>query len=261
MRMLRILIRDIRIIIIPHNNIMQNSTKRLPSATIGGWYKKWWGILLIIIIGFILAVLTAIIIFLTANIKKIMNQPSDPGANIESVGLDPRTTALITGGDKNYWIGAADPKVTIVEFGDFACLYCQKSFSTIREIGLKYPNHVKIIFRDYPIISEYSAALALAARCAGEQGLFWVMHDKLFLNQDVTKPADIAELAKQIGADVNRFNYCVEHNRYLSSVQKDFADGRELDITGTPAWFINGYKVEGDIPPDIFMQIIEKLIN
>jgi protein-disulfide isomerase len=163
-------------------------------------------------------------------------------------------------GTNNYWLGSANPKITIVEFGDFNCSNCKNSFPNIREISLKYKDSVKIIFRDFPVL-ENSSNLALAGRCAGEQGLFWVMHDKLFTNQGEFEINQLSNFANQIGADVKKFTSCLENEKYISDINKDYADGKLLEITGTPTWFINGYKIEGNIPYNIFIQIIEALIK
>ena len=163
-------------------------------------------------------------------------------------------------GENNYWTGAANPKITIVEFADFSCGYCKNSFTKIREISLKYKKDVKIIFRDYPAY-EHSLDLAMAARCAGEQGLFWLMHDKLFQNQGISEQEQLSALANQIGADVSRFNNCFANKKYLPNIQKDFADAEKLEITGTPTWFINGQKIAGDIPYELFMEIVEEFIR
>jgi protein-disulfide isomerase len=101
----------------------------------------------------------------------------------------------------------------------------------------------------------------MAARCAGEQGLFWVMHDKLFQNQGVTEIEGLVELANQVGADTNKFSSCMAKEKYLTEIQKDFSEGQSLGLTGTPIWFINGYKISGDIPHDTFIQIIENLLK
>lgn len=222
------------------------------------WYKKWWGILLIMPATFILIIMIASGFYIFDEIKKIK---SGEFQNQEIINqISGGQNQYNAEGENNYWTGAAKPKITIVEFADFSCAYCEKSFTTIREIGLKYKNDVKIIFRDYPL-QEHSLDLAMAARCAGEQGLFWLMHDKLFQNQGIYEKNDLINLVKQVGADVNKFNSCVTNQKYLSQIQKDFDDAQELDITGTPTWFINGYKIEGDIPYKIFVDIIENLIK
>ncbi|NCO80150.1 hypothetical protein COT96_01285 [Candidatus Falkowbacteria bacterium CG10_big_fil_rev_8_21_14_0_10_38_22] len=217
------------------------------------WYKTWWGIALIIILTVFLVLAVAIGFYFIDRVKQ-----SSQDIKAKNVNLAGKKYQILD--NNNYWLGAAKPKIIIYEFADFACSYCKNSYPNIREISLKYQDDVKIIFKDYPLHDE-SASLALAARCAGEQGLFWLMHDKLFQNQGITTTDQLAELAKQIGADVNRFNNCYSQQKYLSQIQKDFTEGNKLELTGTPIWFINGYKVEGDIPYNTFIQIIEQLLK
>lgn len=161
----------------------------------------------------------------------------------------------------NYWMGASNPKITIVEFSDFTCPFCKNSYPTIRDIILKYNKDVKLIYRDYPIKQEYAADLAMAGRCAGEQGLFWPMHDKLFQNQGVSAKEDIFRLANQIGVNAEKFKTCFEEKKYLPLIQKDYADATDLEIKGTPTWFVNGYKIEGDVPKDVWEKIINELLK
>lgn len=223
------------------------------------WYKKWWGIL-VLLFGSLLLIITCAFGFLLLDTIKNIQKNQFLSDNKIS-GIENQEILKLIEGNNNYSLGSNDPKITIVEFADFGCAFCKNSFPNIREISLKYKNDIKIIFRDYPVVNDYSANLALAARCAGEQGLFWVMHDKLFINQGISSNAEIIELAKQTGADIQRFESCISSKRYLSLIQKDLEDGKSLGVTGTPTWFINGAMVEGDIPYDIFIQIIEGLLN
>ncbi len=162
--------------------------------------------------------------------------------------------------DGNYWLGAANPNVTIIEFGDFACPNCKNSFPIIRELITTYKNDVKLAYKDYPQFEE-SLDLAEGARCAGEQGLFWPMHDKLFLNQGINTAEGIFEAAKQIGVDESRFKKCFDENKYREDIKKDVLDAQAIGLSGTPAWIINGYMVKGDIPLDIWDKLIKQLIN
>lgn len=223
------------------------------------WYKKWWGIALIaasiIILSFSFAFALAVF--------KIFQEGGSQKINSNSE-INKETLKLIEGGEHNYWLGSADPKITIVEFSDFSCPYCAKSFPKIREISKKYHKDVKIIYRDLPILTEFSSNLALAARCAGEQGLFWLMHDKLFINQgNIAQESDLFDFAKEVGANENRFEACYQNRKYLSDIQKDYNDATALKIAsvGTPIWFINGHQVSGDIPKDVFEEIIEKMLQ
>ena len=228
------------------------------------WYKKWWGILIIFILSIFLMG-TIAFGFLVADYYKQykageLNLNLD-NTNNQSQPITPEIMKKIEGDGSNYWIGAKDPKVTIVEFADFSCPMCKNSFTKIREISQKYKDDVKIIFRDYPSVTEYSSDLAKAGRCAGEQKLFWPMHDKLFLNQGVSTINQITALAEQIGVDKNQFTKCLSSIKYDSIIYKDITDGLELGIKGTPTWFINGYGISGDIPRDKFFQLIEQLLD
>src|SRR3989338_8464463 len=180
------------------------------------WFKTWWG-------GLILSLLTIILIFLVAAGFYVYSAVK---AAKKPVGLKLSGQQYNAATGDHYWTGSAKPKITIVEFGDFACPFSEQSFPTVREISLKYKNDIKFIWRDYPVVTEYSALLALAGRCAGEQGLFWPMHDKLFQNQGVNTADQLSALANQIGADTARFNDCVNKQKYLPQIKKDLSDGQ-----------------------------------
>ncbi|MBU0637149.1 MAG: thioredoxin domain-containing protein [Patescibacteria group bacterium] len=216
------------------------------------WYKTWWGVGLIIILIIILIFLIAVGFYFFNLVKQNKN-------NLTNQKIRPTSQTYNVSTLDNFWLGTANPKITIIEFSDFACFFCKNSYYNVREINLKYKDKVKIIFKDYPLHEE-STALAMAGRCAGEQGLFWLMHDKLFQNQGINTNQQLIELAKQIGADVNKFTDCLTKQKYLTNIQKDIAEGVKLNLTGTPTWFINGYKIEGDIPHDVFTQTLERLL-
>lgn len=172
------------------------------------------------------------------------------------------TKALIEG-NNNYSFGTENPQVTIVEFSDFACPFCLASFPALREISVKYQDKVKIIFRDWPG-HEFSINLALSAYCAGEQGKFWEMHDKLFQNQSETFGSDknqLAILAQQLGIYNQQFQTCFDSQKYLPHIRDNFADAQQLNVQGTPTWFINGKKVEGQLSATDLENLIRPYIQ
>ena len=152
-------------------------------------------------------------------------------------------------GENNPSFGTTSPAVTIVEFSDFACPFCKASFPALREISLKHQDQVKIIFRDWPG-HNFSVPLALAAHCANEQGKFWEMHDKLFQNQSDTFGSDknqLALLAQQLGMYNEQFQQCFDSQKYIPLIRQNFTDSETLGVAGTPTWFINGEKIEGQL--------------
>jgi protein-disulfide isomerase len=215
--------------------------------------KKWKKITFVIIGIIILLTITFIDLYVFGFFDNSNSQDAEQKA------LEQRINILKTssGDGTNFYLGTSTPKILIIEFADFACPFCQKSYTTVRELSVKYKDKIKIIFRDFPI-HDNSIDLALAARCAGEQGKFWPMHDKLFLLAGKLVLADLPELAYNVGVDKEKYNDCVNTKKYLPLIERDFNDGKALEIAGTPTWFINGYEVEGEIPVATWEEIISK---
>ena len=91
---------------------------------------------------------------------------------------------LLVGVDDDPSIGAENAPITIVEFSDFQCPYCQKSVAVLKELRRLYGEKIRLVYRDYPGPNHpYATQAAEAAQCAGEQGKFWEYHDLLFERQ------------------------------------------------------------------------------
>lgn len=160
-------------------------------------------------------------------------------------------------------LGPATAPVTIVEFSDFQCPFCARSAPVLKELLSKYPDQVRLVYRDFPIETIHSNAIdaALAAECADEQGAFWNMHDALFADQDALDIASLEEHARQIGLDMPKFTECLSTQRYLDEVRQDMADGRSYGVGGTPTFFINGYRLVGAHDLSVFEQQIEQALS
>lgn len=230
-----------------HREILKHTKK---------WYKKWWGILLLSIISLILIFLIASTIFIFKQVALYQEQ-GFLGENSQSVKIYSRSEIE---GTNSYYFGAKNPKITIVEFSDYACPNCKSFFEKTKKLRLKYYSDLKIIHRDFPAIADYSSDLAQTARCAGEQGLFWKAHDALYENQGISTKPEMVSLMLSIGADETKLNECLDSNRYLGQVQNDLNAGVALGIKGTPTWFINGYRADGDMPEEMLNNYIENIL-
>jgi protein-disulfide isomerase len=216
------------------------------------WYKTWWGILLILF-GLFIALLLAGFSLLVLHYMDVSEQPA---VNYRL----PEPTATDIDIQNNYWIGSLSPEIEIVEFADYACGYSRQAFRTIRRLSQERDD-IKYIFKDYPVTAEISEDLAMAARCAGDQKLFWEMHDRLFLSPTPSSRDGIYALARAVGVDMPEFQTCLESGRFRAEVRADAAEAEKLGITGTPTWFINGRKLEGNAPYQTFNQILDNLKN
>jgi protein-disulfide isomerase len=171
-----------------------------------------------------------------------------------------------------------DPKapVTLVEFSDYLCPFCDRHFQqTFPELIEKHvrPGHVKIVFRDFPIASLHPQAPAAhaAALCVGEQGaaLFWAMHDILFESrgrwrQSASTDGLLRELAESVGADMAEYNSCVESGRQKSNVEASVAAGAALGFNATPSFQFVGpggdsYTFAGAFPVSKFSDWLDAL--
>jgi protein-disulfide isomerase len=99
---------------------------------------------------------------------------------------------------------------------------------------------------------------AEAARCAGEQGKFWNYHDLLYANSTKLSLEDLKGYAGDLELNVESFRACYNSGKFKSTVQRDFTEGSQLGITGTPTFFINGRELSGAQPVDAFAAIIDE---
>ncbi len=223
------------------------------------WYKRWWGVLIILIVGVVLILATAAGFYIFNQIKEYQatgnNNQTDPTKTVERI---------INSGN-NYFLGSDKPVLTIVEFSDFACPYCAKNYPVLKKIINRYPGKVKIFYRDLPL-HENSIDLSMAARCAGEQGMFWEMHDQLYANQDSLTVTDdnlktiIYSLAGSIGLNAATFDSCYQEKKYLADIRADYADANTLNLKGTPSWFLNNKLISGYVPESDFLNLLDNYL-
>lgn len=157
--------------------------------------------------------------------------------------------------------GAADAKVTIVEYSDFQCPFCSKAAATVAEIEKKYGNKVKVAFKNYPLPFHSQAKIAAnAALCANDQGskFFWKMHDAMFADQAKLDKDNLIASAKKIGLKEAEFTNCLEAEKHKNAIENDVAEGQKLGLKSTPTFFVNGKLVSGAQPIEIFSEVIDE---
>ena len=174
--------------------------------------------------------------------------------------LEPPILAVSTQGHPA--LGPDAAPVTIVEFSDFQCPYCQQSVQVLKELRHLYGDMIRLVYRDYPGPNHpYARQAAEAAQCAGEQGKFWEYHDLLFARQKPGQGWDFAILARELGLQPNAFQNCLNSGRFGDEITKDLQDGLRLGVTSTPTFLVNGRPLVGAQPLAAFQALIDRLLE
>ncbi len=155
--------------------------------------------------------------------------------------------------------GPANAPITIVEFSDYECPFCVRAEPTVKDLLAKYPGKIKLVYRDYPLPMHPRAPKAAeAAHCAGDQGKYWEMHDKLFSPGTKLEVADLKVHAREVGLDGAKFDKCLDSGEKAKDVEANRKAGDEAGVSGTPAFFINGRPLSGAQPLEAFSAIVDQ---
>jgi len=140
------------------------------------------------------------------------------------------------------FLGSKDAPITIVEFMDYQCPYCQQFYrQTFRDLKEQYIDSRKVRFYvvQFPLARHTNALLAAgAARCAGEQGQFWAMHGRMQSEAGELGVDKLAGLAKEVGIDVAKFQGCIEARKYDGAIEEGRREASSNGIRGTPTFVI-----------------------
>jgi protein-disulfide isomerase len=164
-----------------------------------------------------------------------------------------------------------DPKapVTIKSFSEFQCPYCADFYTkTYPEIKSKYVDtgKVKFVFYEFPIeqIHPFAMKASEAARCAYEQDRYEDYAILLYTRQSQwvkAGPSKFKDYARELGLDMNEFTKCLDSGKMKDIVRKEIEEGKQLQITGTPTFFINDRRIVGARPFEDFDKIISSYLN
>ena len=189
-------------------------------------------------------------------------------------GPQPPAPPSVLATQKEPFRGDSSATVAIVEYADFECPYCgQYEHEVYPQISKGYiqTGKVKYFFRDLPLpMHQRAMGAARAARCAGEQGKYWEMHDSLFAKQNAIREVDMPGRAQELGLDAAKFSECLSSDRYTDEINKSAAEAQKLGIGGTPTFFIGTAGPTGDVtnlkmiigtaPYDTFKSAIEGVL-
>jgi protein-disulfide isomerase len=158
--------------------------------------------------------------------------------------------------------GGANAKYTLVEYADFQCPYCARSFEVVETLRARYGEDLRVAFKHLPLEihpEALPAALYMEAIALQSPERAWDFHDTLFQNQDKLGAEFYEAVAKQMGLDMARLAVDLKSDRVRAAVVTDANEARRMGITGTPAFVLNGVLIVGARPVEYFDAIIKKL--
>lgn len=155
--------------------------------------------------------------------------------------------------------GDTSAPVTIVEYADYQCPFCGRALPALKQIEERYPGKVRLVFRDFPLtqIHPNAGKAAEAGLCANDQGKFWPMHDRLFVDPNKLGVEDLKTHASELGLDAAAFAACLDSGKHTAVWQRSLEEGQRYGLTGTPSFFINGRLLVGALPFESFALVID----
>ncbi len=179
-----------------------------------------------------------------ANKNAIEKAEEDAGGQIEPIG------------ENDHILGKLGAPVQLIVYSDFECRFCADFNDTIKRIANEFGDKVVIAFRNFPLTAINPSALsaAIASECAAEQGKFWEMHDKLFADNAEGNfgVEQFKKDAADIGLEVERFNKCLDEEKYKDKVGARVKEGEDAGILGAPQTYVNGQVLPGAYPFEDF---------
>jgi len=156
--------------------------------------------------------------------------------------------------------GSRKARVTVVEFVDYQCPFCQRSAPAVRKVIDAFGDRVHFVVRAFPLTSLHPTAMqsAVAAQCVLLQGQepYWRFHDLLLANIESQTSENLRTWAQASGAQVDAFARCLDDERVLADVEEDLADGLSVGVQGTPTFFVNGIRIQGALDEALLSSVI-----
>ena len=158
----------------------------------------------------------------------------------------------------NPTMGPANAPITIVEFSEFECPFCQRVQPNLKPLRDQYGARIRWVYKHYPLDFHSKAKpAAYAAMAAHQQGKFWEFSKELWAKQNYLSDQLYDQVAKDLKLDMAKFKADSANAALRKNVATDMADGAKVGVQGTPFFLINGKPLSGAQPTEAFVEIIE----
>jgi protein-disulfide isomerase len=168
-------------------------------------------------------------------------------------------------GERDHIQGPPEAKVTLVEFGDYQCPYCGEAYGIVKKVQDMYKDVLRFVFRNFPLtdVHPFAEDGAEIAEAAAAQGKFWEMHDFIYEHQSHLSTADffVQYAEDKLGLDGKRMAEEISSQKYAPRIREDFSTGVRSGVNGTPTFFINDLRHNGDYQFETFIAAIDNALK
>lgn len=156
--------------------------------------------------------------------------------------------------------GPADAPVTLLEYGDFECPHCGMAYPSVERVRKAMRRRLRFVFRNFPMPEQHPHAVdaAAAALAAGRQGRFWEMHHLLFTHQRHLDLDSLFAYAAGLRMDMVRFEGDFRSRDVARRIDADIESGLRSGVNGTPTFFLNGFRYDGDWSGRAFLEAVRE---
>jgi len=167
-------------------------------------------------------------------------------------------------------LGAPNGPIQIVEFSDFLCPVCQRASKLNPVLLAGHRREASFVFKHFPLdttcnstigrmVHAGACQLAAATECAHEQGKFWALHDRIFVEGAKYRPENLERDVSALGLDVAAWRACLDSGRGIEAVKRDIEEAVRLGLNSTPTYFLNGIRNTGLFTPVTFEAFLDVL--
>lgn len=161
--------------------------------------------------------------------------------------------------EKDHRLGSPNAPASLVEYGDYQCGICRLTIPMMKLLKKELGDKFCFVFRHFPFTQTHPFAkeAAEAAEAAACQNKFWEMHDLLYANQLQMSSALFNQLARELSLDMEKFQTDLKSPEIAKKIETDFKGGLRSGVNGTPCFFINGERYDGDASYDALKKILQ----
>jgi len=165
--------------------------------------------------------------------------------------------------ERDHIRGPVTAPITLLEYGDYECPYCGAAHPIVQEVRRRMGKRLCFVYRHFPLtnVHPHAELAAEAAEGAGAQGRFWEMHDRLFEHQDALSDEALVAHADALGLDVERFARELAAGAHAPKVRQDFMSGVRSGVNGTPCFYINGVRYDGQYDLASLLGAVEAVLR